>query len=101
MNTRMTVPIRGTVIDYNSKQADFDNVGIAGAVDDPVVLAVDDLGDVSWQMLSIDLINGTAEIEITGSDEAVQTAQDRILNTAHVNSISVGTEILVKCADHL
>ena len=97
---KMTVPIKGTVTDYNSRQADFDNVGISGDPEDPVVLAVGDLGDVNWQMISIDLVAGTAEIEVSGSDEAIQGAQVVIVDTVEEPRVSIARGAMAKYNDH-
>lgn len=61
---KLRVPITGTVTDFDPECYKLDGIGISGHPDDPVSVAVD-LGNVSWRLVSIDLINDLAEIEVS------------------------------------
>lgn len=54
---RMKVPIEGTVLTKAPNH-------ISGDPDDPIRI-VGDLGNVSWQLISLDLENEEMEIEVT------------------------------------
>lgn len=61
---RLKVPITGTVLDFDPEAAKLDGIGISGQPGDPVRIDLD-LGNVSWRLVSIDLVNDLAEIEVT------------------------------------
>ena len=61
---RLKVPIIGTVIGFNADAAKLDGIGISGHPDDLVRIALD-IGNVSWKLVSIDLVNDLAEVEVS------------------------------------
>lgn len=61
---RLKVPVTGTVKEYDSVAAGIDGIGVAGDNNDPVKLVGVDLGNVSWRLVTIDLENDLAEIEV-------------------------------------
>lgn len=61
---RLKVPITGTVLDFDPDAAKLDGNGVSGHPDDPVCIAID-LGNVSWRLVTIDLVNDLAEIEVS------------------------------------
>lgn len=61
------MPITGRVIDFNPELAKLGG-GIRGDLSDPIRIDID-LGNVSWRLVSIDLENDLAEIEVEPSDE--------------------------------
>lgn len=62
---QISVPLTGRVISYNP---------LIGDEVDPVRLIDIDLGDVSWELVSIDLEHDLALIEVTPADEADEAA---------------------------
>lgn len=66
--SKLKVPITGTITDFDANLYKSDNIGIKGDPNDPVRLIDIDLGNVSWRLVSIDLVNEEAEIEITPSE---------------------------------
>lgn len=75
---RLRVPITGTVISYDPALAKLDGIGISGDPNDPVRLVPVNLGNVSWRLVSIDLDNEVAEIEVTAGE-------DTLYNTGEVD----------------
>ena len=65
---RLKVPITGKVKSYDKKLAKLDNIGVSGDSDEPIKLININLGNVSWKLMSIDLENDEAEIEVTPSE---------------------------------
>ena len=65
---KMIVPITGTVLEFSPELAKLDDVGISGDPNDPVRIINLNLGNVSWKLISIDLENDEAEIEVTPSE---------------------------------
>lgn len=61
---RLKVPITGTVLDFDPAAAKLDGFGVSGHPDAPVRIDVD-LGNVSWRLVAVDLVNDLAEIEVT------------------------------------
>lgn len=72
---RIKVPIVGTVTEYNPRFAELDGIGISGDPDDPVRVDIN-LGEVSWSLVSVDLENDVAEIEVEGEQEAMDKAKE-------------------------
>ena len=63
---RIKVPITGTVINIDSASGD---------PNDPIRLINIDLGNVSWELIELDLVNDLADIEVTPG-EATDEATD-------------------------
>ena len=67
VSMRILVPITGTVINDNP---------VAGDPDDPIRLINVNLGNVSWKLVRLDLVNDLADIEVTPgetTDEATDS----------------------------
>lgn len=62
---RLKVPITGTVLDYDPKAGQIDGIGVVGDNNDPVKPININLGNVSWRLVTIDLENDLAEIEVS------------------------------------
>ena len=62
---RLKVPITGTVLDYDILAAKYDGLGVVGDNNNPVRLVTINLGNVSWGLVTIDLVNDLAEIEVS------------------------------------
>ncbi len=62
---RLKVPITGTVLEYDPVAAQLDGIGVVGDPNDPVELIEIDLGRGSWRLVTIDLENDLAEIEVS------------------------------------
>lgn len=62
---RLRVPITGTVLDYDPAAGQIDGIGVDGDNNDPVKLVNISLGNVSWRLVTIDLENDLAEIEVS------------------------------------
>lgn len=58
---RIKIPVIGTVIEYNPQTDE-----VYGDPNDPIRIDVN-LGNVSWELISLDVENGLAEIEVTPS----------------------------------
>jgi len=69
VNMILKVPVTGTVIELNPDLYRIDKIGISGDPNDPVRLINVDLGDVSWRLVSIDLENDLAEIEVQPAEK--------------------------------
>jgi hypothetical protein len=69
---RLRIPITGRVTDFDSGLAELDGIGVSGDPADPVRPIAVDLGDVSWQLVSLDLENEEAEIEVTPAEETIE-----------------------------
>jgi hypothetical protein len=65
---RLKVPITGTVLDYDIQAAKYDGIGVVGDPSDPVRPINISLGNVSWGLLTIDLVNNLAEIEVNPAE---------------------------------
>jgi hypothetical protein len=65
---RLNVPLKGKVLSYDPAAAQLDGLGIVGDPNDPIRVDID-LGNVSWRLISIDLENDTAEIEVSPAEE--------------------------------
>jgi len=72
---KMKVPIIGTVLEVDIIKSG--DIAIKGAPDDPIRIDVD-LGNVSWKLFSIDLVNDTAIIEVKGNPEDLAKVQSII-----------------------
>lgn len=57
---KISIPLTGTLISYNPE---------IGDTSDPVRIINLNLGNVSWQLISLDLVNDLALIEVTPADE--------------------------------
>jgi len=68
---RIRVPITGTVKDFNPDEFARDGIGVYGDDGDPIRVDVD-LGHVSWRLVSIDLENDEAEIEVAPDGMVVE-----------------------------
>ena len=66
---RIRVPVTGKVLDYDPVGAQMDGIGIVGDPNDPVRLIDINLGNVSWRLVTIDLENDLAEIEISPANK--------------------------------
>lgn len=96
---RLKVPITGTVKDFDPELAKLGH-GVVGDDNDPVRIFVD-LGDVSWQLVDIDLENGLFEIEVSGSQQVLAKAQHIIESkTVEEHYASSGAKRLLK-PDHV
>lgn len=62
---RLKVPITGTVLDYDPVAGQIDGIGVVGDLNDPVKPVNINLGNVSWRLVTIDLENDLAEIEVS------------------------------------
>ena len=62
---RLKVPVTGRVLDYDPVAGQLDGLGVIGDPNDPVRLVNINLGNVSWRLVSIDIENDLAEIEVT------------------------------------
>ncbi len=62
---RLKVPITGTVLEYDPRAAQLDGIGVVGDPNDPVELIKIDLGRGGWRLVTIDLENDLAEIEVS------------------------------------
>lgn len=64
---RIKVPFTGTVVGYKpGKRPELDE--ISGDPNDPVRISVD-LGNVSWELINLDIENGLAEVEVTPAEQ--------------------------------
>ena len=61
---RLRVPITGTVLEYDPVAGQMDGIGVVGDPNDPVRVVNINLGNVSWRLVTIDLENDLAEIEV-------------------------------------
>lgn len=61
---RLKVPITGTVKAYNPAAGQRDGIGVIGDPNDPVSIININLGRVSWRLVTIDIENDLAEIEV-------------------------------------
>lgn len=62
---RLKVPITGRVLDYDPLAGQIDGIGVVGDNNDPVELIKINLGNVSWRLVTIDLENDLADIEVS------------------------------------
>ena len=93
---RLKVPMTGTVLEYDPVAAQIDGLGVAGDNNDPVKLIDINLGNVSWRLMSLDLENDLAGIEITPSEIiCIPTGVFRMVDTfdENENPISLEREI--------
>lgn len=65
---RLKVPLTGRVLDYDILAAKYDGIGVVGDPNDPVEPIAINLGHVSWRLVTIDLINDLAEIEVSPAE---------------------------------
>lgn len=66
---RLKVPIIGRVLEYDPVAAKIDGIGVVGDPDDPVKLININLGNISWRLVTIDLENDLAEIEVSPGED--------------------------------
>jgi len=62
---RLKIPITGKVLDYDPAAGQIDGIGVVGDPNDPVKIVNINLGNVSWRLVTIDLENDLAEIEVS------------------------------------
>lgn len=62
---RLKVPVTGTVLEYDPVAAQIDGIGVVGDPKDKVKIININLGNVSWRLITIDLENDLAEIEVS------------------------------------
>lgn len=62
---RLKVPITGRVLGYDPTAGQIDGIGVVGDNSDPVKIVNVRLGNVSWRLVTIDLENDLAEIEVS------------------------------------
>lgn len=62
---RLKVPLTGTVLKYDPKLTQMGGLGVVGDNGNPVKLIDINLGNVSWTLVTIDLVNDLAEIEVS------------------------------------
>lgn len=62
---RLKVPLTGTVKDYDPVAGQLDGIGVVGDPNDSVEIININLGNVSWRLVTIDLQNDLAEIEVS------------------------------------
>ena len=60
---RLKVPLTGNVLDYDILAAKHDGIGVVGDPNDPVKPV--EIGLSSWRLVTIDLVNDLAEIEVS------------------------------------
>lgn len=65
---RLKVPLTGSVLDYDVLAAKHDGIGVVGDPLDPVKPVDVNLGHVSWGLVTIDLVNDLAEIEVSPAE---------------------------------
>lgn len=66
---RVKIPMTGTVSKYNPKLAKYGgSSGIEGAPNDPVRPVPVNLGNVSWDLVSVDLKKDLMEIEVSPAE---------------------------------
>ncbi|MDP2873516.1 MAG: hypothetical protein Q8P31_13415 [Bacillota bacterium] len=65
---RLKVPLTGTVGDYDILAAQHDGIGVVGSLLDPVKPVELNLRHVSWRLVTIDLVNDLAEIEVSPAE---------------------------------
>lgn len=68
---RLKVPITGKVLDYDPVAGQIDGIGVVGDSNDPVKPVNINLGSVSWSLVTIDLENDLAEIEVSPGKDIV------------------------------
>lgn len=61
---RLKVPITGTVLKYDSAAGQIDGIGVVGDNSDPVKIVDVPFCNVGWRLVTIDLENDLAEIEV-------------------------------------
>lgn len=66
---RLKIPITGTVLDYDQVAGQIDGIGVVGDPNDPVKPVDINLGNVSWRLVTIDLENDLAEIEVSSGEK--------------------------------
>ncbi|MBA7704520.1 hypothetical protein ES703_113334 [subsurface metagenome] len=67
---KLKIPLTGKVTEYHPELVGLTpSGGISGDLNDPVKPVPINLGNVSWKLVSIDLANDLAEIEVTPSDK--------------------------------
>ena len=59
---RVKIPVTGTLLEYNRETGE-----VTGDPNDPIRIDVD-LGNVSWELVSLDVDNGIAKIEVVPSE---------------------------------
>ncbi|MBA7568402.1 hypothetical protein ES708_10123 [subsurface metagenome] len=62
---RLKVPITGKVLEYDPVAGQIDGIGVVGDPKDPVKPININLGNISWRLVTIDLENDLAEIEVS------------------------------------
>jgi len=65
---RLKIPLTGSVLDYDILGAKYDGIGVVGDPSDPVKPVEINLGHVSWGLVTIDLVNNLAEIEVSPAE---------------------------------
>ncbi len=65
---RLKIPLTGAVLDYDILAAKYDGIGVVGDNNDPVKPVEISLGNVSWRLVTIDLVNDLAEIEVSPAE---------------------------------
>lgn len=92
---KLTIPITGTVTDFDPGLAKLDGIGVSGDPADPIRAFVD-LGNVGWHLISINLEAETADIEVEAPAKSADgtdltPAQKTALLLAALNVISAKT----------
>lgn len=64
---KITVPFIGTVLNYKLGEIPQHDE-ISGDPNDPVRIGVN-LGNVSWELINLDIENGLAEVEVTPAEQ--------------------------------
>ena len=75
---RLKIPLTGTVSEYDPKAAQWDGLGVVGDNNDPVKPININLGNVSWGLIAIDLVNDLAEIEVSPGENINVLKADKI-----------------------
>lgn len=65
ISMRLKVPITGKVLEYDPAAGQIDGIGVVGDPNDPVKIISINLGNVGWRLITIDLENDLAEIEVS------------------------------------
>lgn len=67
---RLKIPITGKVLEYDPKAGQIDGIGVIGDNNNPVKIVNISLGNVSWRLVTIDLENDLAEIEVSPGERS-------------------------------
>lgn len=65
---RLIIPLTGTVVNYDPPKGD---------PNDPIRLIEIDLGNVSWELVNLDLENEVAEIEVAPGEQLEEAGEIR------------------------